>query len=366
MMRSIGSAYRISNVKQSTKGGKMATKGNMQGDANWARAAIAISARARHRGFQLSQPGPARQIPDILLQGSAVAVASARRLSRSSARMGVDSLRELAALALRACEGYVLTKAEKRQLQRAAELEAEVEEADRVAEEDKMHEIDKPASTESALALAIKAAEEEAERKARIEQARLEAQGLAPPAQPAEGEAASASPVPAKPAAATAATAEAIKEEMAVMEWEEQDRLAREREEQAAQSDQPVAEAAAQADKLPTDAELPDVSDGTARAASVAAPAAVSGEPDASAAPATPATPAAAPSTKSPARPASPRSGGKAKAASPGKSPGKSPARPASPRSGGKAKPASDAKQTAASPSAKKPASPRGGGKSKA
>ena len=59
----------------------------------------------------------------MLLQSAAVDITSAKRLSRSSARLGVEAVKELSALVLRTCEGYVLTKAERRQLVKAAALE---------------------------------------------------------------------------------------------------------------------------------------------------------------------------------------------------------------------------------------------------
>ena len=133
MVQSIGSAYR-----------KPSKYGELVDGGGWARAAIALSDRARHKPYGLSKPGPARQIPDILLlawQNSAVSVASARRLSRSSAQLGVEALKELSSLVGRACEGYVFSPAEKRHLKRAADLEAEVEKAERTPEQQAAAEV---------------------------------------------------------------------------------------------------------------------------------------------------------------------------------------------------------------------------------
>ena len=176
LVRSIGSAYRWT-AKENKKGYEKGTsasaasaKGKQNdgfGDANWARAAIALTERARKRPFGLSLPGPTRQIPDVLLQSAAVDITSAKRLSRSSARLGVEAVKELSALVLRTCEGYVLTKAERRQLVKAAALEQEVITAD--AKEAPGGEEATAESNESATALAIKAAEEAAEKKAKAE-----------------------------------------------------------------------------------------------------------------------------------------------------------------------------------------------------
>ena len=126
MVQSIGSAYR-----------KPSKYGELVESGGWARAAIALTERARHKPFALSKPGPARPIPDILMiKNSAVADASARRLSRASAQLSVEALKELSSLVGRACDGYVFSPAEKRHLRRAAELEAEVEKAERTPKQE--------------------------------------------------------------------------------------------------------------------------------------------------------------------------------------------------------------------------------------
>lgn len=162
---SIGSPYR-------SRGGKgLSGKSELFGTGDWARAAVALTERARMRPYALSKPGPTRGIPDILLANSAVSVASAKRLFRSSAKLGVEALRDLSGVVGRAVEGYVLSKAEKRQLRRAAELEIEVELADKHAEETAAAEAANPHGEESGIAARIKKAEAEAELKRRMKEA---------------------------------------------------------------------------------------------------------------------------------------------------------------------------------------------------
>jgi hypothetical protein len=172
LVRSIGSAYRNTNTSSKSggspnkRGGKIGSPASSIGDESWARAAVALTERARTRPFALSKPGPARPIPDILLENSKVAIASAKRLSRSSARCGVQTLKDLSKLVLRLTEGYTLTPAEKRMLAKAAELEATVEREDREAEERAAEEAANPQDRETRMAAAIKKAEEEAAIKA--------------------------------------------------------------------------------------------------------------------------------------------------------------------------------------------------------
>lgn len=137
VLRSIGSAYRSSkSVTAHTATCLSGSKGvRLRGATDWAREAIALTERARSRPFALSKPGSTRAIPEVLLQSSAVAVSSAKRLSRSSARLNLDALKALARVVERVTEGYVISSAEKRQLNRAMELEVEVQEADQAAQD---------------------------------------------------------------------------------------------------------------------------------------------------------------------------------------------------------------------------------------
>lgn len=174
MLRSIGSAYRNASSRSPSKargtpdkkdlGQKIwATgKSTFGNNENWSRAAVALTERARTRPFALCKPGAARPIPDILLQNSKVAIDSAKRLSRSSARCGVETLKDLSKIVLRVTEGYSLTPSERSMLKKAADLEATVEREEREAEERALEEAANPQDRESGIAAAIKRAEEQA------------------------------------------------------------------------------------------------------------------------------------------------------------------------------------------------------------
>lgn len=149
LMHSIGSAYRSKARTKQSKSGSTSKLDASRSDVDeqgWARVAIALTARAQSRPFPLSKPGPARPIPDILLQNMAVSVASARRLTR--AKKGLDYIKAVGMVVSRTMDGFILTAAEKRQLREASSMELEVskmEAEEAAAAEQAVHEAADPA-----------------------------------------------------------------------------------------------------------------------------------------------------------------------------------------------------------------------------
>lgn len=348
-VHTIGSAYRSAVTQH--RGGDGQKGKQLFGDNDcWPRAAVALTERARTRPFALSKPGVTRQIPDILLQNAVVSISSARRLSRSSARLGVAALKDLSALVLRHCEGYVLTASEKRQLRKAAELEAEVEREDQKAEAAAAQQEGATGESASATAAATKEAEllkvkteaEETERKAKAELEELDKAATKDKVVTAKMVA----------EAKTKAVEEQRKQLLAREQEEREDREAKEAAEATEAAEALAqAEAAARAANLPGAEEFGQLfggSDEVALAATVAAHAVMAGTPAAAAAAAdafaaavqscAPALePATASSKASASNPASPRRS-KGEMAKGDKSPAKSPrAKALAPAPAGKA-----------------------------
>ena len=140
VVRSIGSAYRAvgrsasAASRASGSPAKVRVRASKNQEQDWSRVAIALSARAHKGRYALSRPGQQRPIPDILLEDRVVSLVSAKRLTRSTAKVGLSYIKEMAKLVAKVTEGYVLSSDERRRLKEAADMEAEVEKLDKQAE----------------------------------------------------------------------------------------------------------------------------------------------------------------------------------------------------------------------------------------
>jgi hypothetical protein len=133
-LRSIGSAYKsvpllrgLATIKPDGSPARVRANSVKNQEQDWSRVALALSARAHSKPFALSQPGQQRPIPEILLQHPAVALDSAKRLTRSTTKVGTGYIKIIATLVAKVSEGYMLSHDEKRRLREAADMEAEVE-----------------------------------------------------------------------------------------------------------------------------------------------------------------------------------------------------------------------------------------------